>query len=46
MLMNNKSGKIGIFWVYHGEVLARPIFIEDGETQGDFIDTPESHVDV
>jgi hypothetical protein len=44
MHTNKKSGKIGIFWIYHGEVLARPIFIEDGESQGDLIDSPDSHV--
>ena len=44
--MKKTKGKIGIFWVYHGAVLARPIEIVEGESQGDFIDSPDSHVHV
>ncbi len=44
--MSKKTGKIGIFWIYQGRVLARPISIKDGEPQDDFIDSPDSHVHV
>lgn len=44
--MNPSKGKIGIFWVYHAAVLARPIEIIEGEAQGDFIDSPDSHIHV
>lgn len=44
--MNPSNGKIGIFWAYHGAVLARPIEIIEGEAQGDFIDSPDSHLHV
>lgn len=44
--MNRTQGKIGIFWIYHGAVLARPIEIIEGESQGDFIDSPDSHIHV
>jgi hypothetical protein len=44
--MKKQTGKIGIFWVYQGVVLARPIEIIEGETQGDFIDSPDSHLHV
>ncbi len=44
--MKKQTGKIGIFWVYQGVVLARPIEIIEGETQGDFIDSSDSHLHV
>lgn len=44
--MKKQTGKIGIFWVYQGIVLARPIEIIEGETQGDFIDSSDSHLHV
>ena len=39
-------GKVGIFWVYRGTVLGRPVKLEAGEAFGEFIDSPEGHVHV
>ena len=43
--MKKGKSKIGIFWIYEGVVLACPIEITEGESQGDYIDSPDRHVD-
>jgi hypothetical protein len=38
------SGKIGIFWVYHGELLAAAFGIDAGVKYGDALNGPTDHV--
>ena len=37
-------GKVGIFWVHRGELLAAPFALEAGEDYGDAINGPTDHV--
>lgn len=39
-------GKVGIFWVYDGLVLASSVGLENADQSGSFFDSPENHVDV
>jgi hypothetical protein len=40
------KGQVGIFWVYKGRLMALPIPLDQAETRGIMLDSPDAHVQV